>query len=201
MGSPILSIERSARNNPRIFLIMVRYIIAVAAIIGCALADDSAYAAPSASYSAADSGYAAPQAGYGAPSVEYGAPDNSYAAPSSYDATGYEYTAAQEDDAGFDLSKITELLPLFLAVFAPLLGALFGAKLNLASGILAPLSTAKIDLINAILSPFNLVLGNVGTCTPAGSGTSRSLDSLNFSPDSVLNMLMKANEIYNDYSS
>merc|ERR1712179_69754 len=197
MGSPILSIERSARNNPRIFLIMVRYIIAVAAIIGCALADDSAYAAPSASYSAADSGYAAPQAGYGAPSVEY-------------DAPGYEYTAAQEDDAGFDLSKITELLPLFLAVFAaiivaqlfaPLLGALFGAKLSLASGILAPLSTAKIDLINAILSPFNLVLGNVGTCTPAGSGTARSLDSLNFSPDSVLNMLMKANEIYNDYSS
>merc|ERR1712179_861275 len=198
MGSPILSIERSARNNPRIFLIMVRYIIAVAAIIGCALADDSAYAAPSASYSAADSGYAAPQAGYGAPSVEYGAPDNSYAAPSSYDA------------AGFDLSKITELLPLFLAVFAaiivaqlfaPLLGALFGAKLNLASGILAPLSTAKIDLINAILNPFNLVLGNVGTCTPAGSPRGLDSASLNFSPDSVLNMLMKANEIYNDYSS
>jgi hypothetical protein len=184
---------------------MVRYIIAAAAILGCALADDSAYAAPSASYSAADSGYAAPQAGYGAPSVEYGAPS----APSSYDATGYEYTAAQEDDSGFDLSKITELLPLFLAVFAaiivaqlfaPLLGALFGAKLNLASGILAPLSAAKIDVINAILSPFNLVLGNIGTCTAA---TGRSLGSPNFSmsPDSVLDMLMKANEIYNGYSS
>merc|ERR1712121_545252 len=199
----------STRNNTRIVIIMVRYLIALTAIVGCALADDSAYAAPSASYSAADSGYAAPQAGYGAPSVEYGAPDNSYAAPSSYDATGYGYTAAQEDDSGFDLSKITELLPLFLAVFAaiivaqlfaPLLGALFGAKLNLASGILAPLSSAKIDLINAILNPFNLVLGNVGTCTAA---TGRSLESPNFSmsPDNVLNMLMKANEIYNDYSS
>merc|ERR1712115_272532 len=196
----------STRNNIRIIVIIVRYLIALTAIVGCALADDSAYAAPSASYSAADSGYAAPQAGYGAPSVEYGAPDNSYAAPSSYDATGYEYTAAQEDDAGFDLSKITELLPLFLAVFAaiivaqlfaPLLGALFGAKLNLASGILAPLSSAKIDLINAILNPLNLVLGNVGTCTPA---TGRSMDSFNMSPDSVLNLILKANEVYNDYS-
>merc|ERR1712045_916795 len=192
----------STRNIPRILITMVRYLITLAAIVGCAFADDSAYAAPQASYSAADSGYAAPQAGYGAPSVEYGAPDNSYA------ATGYEYTAAQEDDSGFDLSKITELLPLFLAVFAaiivaqlfaPLLGALFGAKLNLASGILAPLSTAKIDLINAILNPLNLVLGNVGTCTPAGSG--RSLDSFNMTPDSVLNLILKANEVYNDYSS
>merc|ERR1712117_688665 len=103
----------------------------------------------------------------------------------------------------------TELPPLFLAVFAaiivaqlfaPLLGALFGAKLNLASGILAPLSSAKIDLINAILNPLNLVLGNVGTCTPAGSG-GRSLDSFNMTPDSVLNLILKANEVYNDYSS
>jgi len=189
---------------------MARYLIAFAAIVGCALADDSAYAAPSVSYNQAASGpaYAAPAPEYGAPSDGYGAPADAYA-PQEYAApTGYEYEAAQEDGAGFDLSKITELLPLFLAVFAaiivaqlfaPLLGMLFGAKLDLASGILAPLSTAKIDVINAILAPFSLVLGNVGTCTAA---TGRSLtQGFSMNPDSVINMLMKANEIYSDFSS
>merc|ERR1711881_90257 len=144
----------------------------------------------------------APDSGYGAPAAEY--TSDSYEQP-------YDSYEAAADDGGdlFDLSKILELLPLFLAVFAaiivaqlfaPLLGVLFGAKLNLASGILAPLSTAKIDLINAILNPLNLVLGNVGTCTPAGSG-GRSLDSFNMTPDSVLNLILKANEVYNDYSS
>merc|ERR1712147_259826 len=137
---------------------------------------------------ASEPAYAAPAAEYGAPDAAYGAPE--YAAPS-----GYEYTAAQEDDAGFDLSKITELLPLFLAVFAaiivaqlfaPLLGMLFGAKLDLASGILAPLSSAKIDVINAILNPFNLVLGNVGTCTAATGRVSPS--SFSVSPDNVISM-------------
>ena len=80
-------------------------------------------------------------------------------------------------------------------LFAPLLGVLFGAKLDLASGLLAPFSAAKIDLINAILSPFNLVLGNVGTCTPA---TGRALEgNWNVSPDNVLSMIYKATEIYN----
>lgn len=105
-------------------------------------------------------------------------------------------------------SQHWRILPLFLAVFAaiivaqlfaPLLGMLFGAKLDLASGILAPLSTAKIDVINAILAPFSLVLGNVGTCTAA---TGRSLtQGFSMNPDSVINMLMKANEIYSDFSS
>merc|ERR1719264_75665 len=156
---------------------------------------------------ASEPAYAAPAAEYGAPDAAYGAPDAAYGAPEYAAPSGYEYSAAQEDDSGFDLSKITELLPLFLAVFAaiivaqlfaPLLGMLFGAKLDLASGILAPLSSAKIDVINAILNPFNLVLGNVGTCTPAAG---RSLAS-NFSvkPDNVISMLMKANELYNDFS-
>ena len=49
--------------------------------------------------------------------------------------------------------------------------------------------------MNAVLSPFNLVLGNVGTCTPA---TGRSLDAgWSMDPDDVLNLMFKANEIYN----
>lgn len=188
---------------------MARYLIAFAAIVGCAIADDSAYAAPAVSY-ASEPAYAAPAAEYGAPDAAYGAPDAGYGAPEYAAPSGYEYTAAQEDDAGFDLSKITELLPLFLAVFAaiivaqlfaPLLGMLFGAKLDLASGILAPLSSAKIDVINAILNPFNLVLGNNdGTCTPAKGRGFPSSSSFNVSPDNVISMLMKANDLYNDFS-
>jgi len=186
-----------------------KYLIAIAAIAGCAIADDaahSAYAAPAVQYAAAPAAeYGAPSDGYGAPSDGYGAPADTYGAPQQYAEYTDAYAPAQED-GGFDLSKITELLPLFLAVFAaiivaqlfaPLLGLLFGAKLDLASGLLAPLSSAKIDLINAILNPFQLVLGNVGTCTPA---TGRSLGGAadwNMSPDNVLNMLFKANEIYN----
>merc|ERR1712244_61843 len=148
------------------------------------MADDASYAAPSVSE------------GYGAPSQGYDAQE--FAAPS-----GYEYTAAQEDDAGFDLGKITELLPLFLAVFAaiivaqlfaPLLGALFGAKVSLASGLLAPLSDAKVGLINAILAPFNLQL-----CA-ATTARENLGEGFKFNADSVINMLMKANEIYSDFS-
>jgi len=185
---------------------MARYLIAFAAIVGCAIADDSAYAAPAVSY-ASEPAYAAPEAAYGAPDAGYGAPDAGYGAPEYAAPSGYEYTAAQEADAGFDLSKITELLPLFLAVFAaiivaqlfaPLLGMLFGAKLDLASGILAPLSTAKIDVINAILNPFDLVLGNVGTCTAATGRASTS--GFSMKSDNVISMLMKANEMYNNFS-
>jgi len=189
-----------------LIITMARYLIAFAAIVGCAIADDSAYAAPAVSY-ASEPAYAAPEAAYGAPDAGYGAPDAGYGAPEYAAPSGYEYTAAQEADAGFDLSKITELLPLFLAVFAaiivaqlfaPLLGMLFGAKLDLASGILAPLSTAKIDVINAILNPFDLVLGNVGTCTAATGRASTS--GFSMKSDNVISMLMKANEMYNNFS-
>jgi len=192
---------------------MARYLIAFAAtaIIGCAFADESAYAAPAVSYGAPASDYGAPAAEYGAPSDGYGAPADAYGAPQQYaEPTGYEYAAEASDDSGLDLSKITELLPLFLAVFAaiivaqlfaPLLGMLFGAKLDLASGLLAPLSGAKIDLINAILNPFSLVLGNVGTCTPAVGRSLGGSAAWNMSPDNVLNMIFKANEIYSDFSS
>jgi len=185
------------------------------------------YTAPASEYGAPADAYGAPADAYGAPVDAYGAPADAYGAPAAdaYGApqyiaadptqqytepTGYSDAYAAEADTGFDLSSISSYIdiPFFLAVFAaiivaqlfsPLLGMLFGAKLDLTSSIVAPLTTAKINLVNAALSPFNLVLGNVGTCTPA---TGRSLDAgWSMSPDNVLSMLFKANEIYNDFSS
>ena len=161
----------------------------------------STAAAPVESYEA----YGVPAAP--AVSYDYGTPQQYAAQSNDYqqygEPTGYSDANAVEDASLFDLSSITSYLPFFLSIFAaiivaqlfaPLLGMLFGAKLDLASGILAPLSSAKIGLVNAVLSPFNLVLGNVGTCTPA---TGRSLGAgWNMSPDNVLNMIFKANEIY-----
>jgi hypothetical protein len=187
---------------------MAKYLIALVAIVGCAMADDASYAAPSVSYGAPAASYDAPAAEYGAPSEGYGAPSQGYDAQEYAAPSGYEYTAAQEDDAGFDLGKITELLPLFLAVFAaiivaqlfaPLLGALFGAKISLASGLLAPLSDAKVGLINAILAPFNLQLCDT-TGAAVGGGRENLGEGFKFNADSVINMLMKANEIYSDFS-
>lgn len=166
-------------------------------------------AAPAPSYGAPASEYGAPPPVYEAPSDAYGAPSDAYGVPQQYnEPTGYSDAYAAEADSGFDLSTLSSYLPFFLSVFAavivaqlfaPLLGMLFGAKLDLAQGLLAPLTSVKLDLVNAILSPFNLVLGNVGTCTPA---TGRSLDAgWSMSPDNVLNMIFKANEIYNDFSS
>jgi hypothetical protein len=92
----------------------------------------------------------------------------------------------------FDLSKITELLPLFLAVFAaiivaqlfaPLIGMLFGAKLGLAAGILGPLAAIPVAIIQAVLLPFNLQICTIdptGVNPPAikvRSFGSRSLDA------------------------
>ena len=128
------------------------------------------YGAP-VSYTAPAAEYGVPSAEYGAPSAEYGAPSDAYGAPQQYaDPTGYSNAYASEDDSEFDLLSMIDF-PFFLAVFAaiinaqlfaPLLGFLFGAKLDLASGIFDPLTSAKIGQVNSILSPFNLVLGNVG---------------------------------------
>ena len=150
---------------------MAKYLIALACV-ACVIADDSGYNAPS-------GGYASPAGGYGAPEQAYAQPS----APAGYDAPQAGYEAAA--DAGgdlFDLSKILELLPLFLAVFAaiivaqlfaPLLGMLFGAKINLANGLLAPLGDAKIGLINGVLAPFNLAVCTIAPLAVAGG---RSLD-------------------------
>lgn len=178
---------------------MARYIAALA-FIGAVIADGGNHV---------DSGYAAPQSAYASPQNDYAAPNNDYAAPQqsyapTYDAPTYEepqayapeysapgvgYEGGQLDTVdGFDLSKFTELIPLFIAVFAaiiiaqlvaPLFAVLFGAKVGLLGGLFAPLQGAKIALIQAILAPFNLVLGlNDGTCTPISrSFEARSMDS------------------------
>ena len=174
---------------------MARYLVLAFAMIGAAMCDDS--------------GYAAPASSYGAPS-NYGAPTAPAAPSDSYGFTGYEqpgYTApAAADDGGdlFNLDKILELVPFFLAVFAaiivaqlfaPLLGVLFDAKV----GLLAPFGNAKIDLINAILTPFNLSLCSVaadGTLSVAGTGREFS-SGFNLSPavvDTVANLVFSALE-------
>merc|ERR1712111_132550 len=185
---------------------MARYIAALA-LIGAVLADGGSHASHGA---AADTGsYAAPQSSYGSPQQDYAAPQQSHDAP-QYAAPAYEqpqetygapavgYESYQSPDYasaegaldtidGFDLSKLTELLPLFIAVFA----AIIGAKVGLLGGIFSPLGQAKFDVINAILAPFNLVLGNVGTCTAATFG-GRSIDDIG-----VVEMIDIANNMYN----
>ena len=179
--------------------------LAPAASYGAPAAPAPSYGSPASEYGAPAAEYGAPPPVYEAPSDAYGAPSDAYGVPQQYnEPTGYSDAYAAEADSGFDLSTLSSYLPFFLSVFAavivaqlfaPLLGMLFGAKLDLAQGLLAPLTSVKLDLVNAILSPFNLVLGNVGTCTPA---TGRSLDAgWSMSPDNVLNMIFKANEIYN----
>ena len=164
---------------------MAKYLITTLVLAASALADDSSayaapqggYAAPAAAYApAAPTGYGAPDSGYGAPAAEYAA--ESYEEPSSY------YGEPAEADAGgfdLDLSKILELLPLFLAVFAaiivaqlfaPLLGVLFNAKVGLLGGVLGPLGGIKGGLINIVLNPFGLQLCT--TATPPVAFTGRS---------------------------
>lgn len=163
---------------------MAKYLIASIALVALVSADGGshdagghdagAYAAPS-----GGGAYASPSGGYGAPAASYQEPsyqEPAYA-PAEYAAPDYA-APTYEADAGavaggdlFDLSKILELLPLFLAVFAaiivaqllgPLLGMLFGAKLGLAGGLLNPLADIKIDLINTVLAGFGLSLCNIG---------------------------------------
>ena len=198
---------------------MARYIAALA-LIGAVLADGGSHASHGA---VADPGtYAAPSSGYGSPQQDYAAPANDYAAP-AYSAPAYEqpqesygapvayetYDTPSYDGGvldtvdGFDLSKLTELLPLFIAVFAaiiiaqifaPLFAAIFGAKAGLLGGIFSPLGQAKFDVINALLAPFQLVLGNTGACAPATfppTGLGRSFGDID-----VLTMIEMAQNVY-----
>lgn len=119
-------------------------------------AQQASYGAPS------SSGYDASSAGYTAPEASYSAPGDSYAAGyNSYDYDG-GYVATQED-GGLDLSKLTELLPLFVVVFAAiilaqLLSPLFLQLLGLLVGVLPLALSVKRPIIDAILAPFNLQL-------------------------------------------
>jgi len=186
---------------------MNKFIVAVA-LFGAVMGDGtghghSAPAASASGYAAPADAYASPAAEYAAPSYEapaasYGAPtyEQEYAAP-AYEAapTGYDsgYGAPATEGLDFDLSQLTELLPLFVAVFAaiivaqlvaPLFGALFGAKVALFGGIFNPLGQVKFDIVNAILNAFSLQVANCvptnGACTGnAVFNAGRSLESLN----------------------
>merc|ERR1711944_3212 len=208
MGSPFLIIERVGAKEDA--AAMAKYLITTLVLAASALADDSSayaapqggYAAPSAAYApAAPAGYGPPDSGYGAPAAEY--TSDAYEQP--YDS--YEAEAADGGDL-FDLSKILELLPLFLAVFAaiivaqlfaPLLGVLFGAKVGLLGGILSPLGSIKIDAINAILSPFGLPLctNTAGVLAQATGRSSPSGFEMNKDVvDTAANFLYKAIQEY-----
>jgi hypothetical protein len=186
--------------------------VAALAFIGAAMADGvghsssgSGYAAPASSYASPSNDYAAPQASYGAPSYEqpaqtYEEPSASYGYEQEY-APSYSAEGAVLDSAGFDLDKITELIPLFIAVFAaiiiaqlvaPLFATLFGAKVTLLSGIFGPLVGAKVGVINAILNPFDLGLCNAACNAAATPRNARSLSDID-----VLDMIDIAQNMYN----
>lgn len=202
---------------------MNKFIIAVA-LFGAVMGDGtghghtapaasaSGYAAPADAYASPAAEYAAPS--YEAPAASYGAPtyEQEYAAP-AYEAapTGYDSGYGAPADAGldFDLSQLTELIPLFVAVFAaiivaqlvaPLFGALFGAKVALFGGIFNPLGQVKFDLLNAVLNPLGYSLANCAStarpCTNnAMISAGRALDNLN-----VIDMIEAASQIYNGES-
>merc|ERR1711990_1390726 len=199
MGSPVLNAgrERRKRTFHQHLIAMARYIAALA-LLGAVLADGT--------------GHSAPAASYGAPSYDtpsYDAPATGYAEPSaagyeSYDAPSY---GAADTVDGFDLSKILDLLPLFIAVFAaiilaqliaPLFGVLFNAKVGLLGGIINPFGQAKIDLINMVLIPLGYqICDSNGTCPAVWNG--RSLNTLTTLTDgefSIMNALEIAEKLY-----
>jgi len=118
---------------------------------------------------AAQQSYGAPASGYDSPAYSSPGADAGYAAPSDSYGGGYAdyydqggYVATQED-GGLDLSKLTELLPLFIVVFAAiilaqLLSPLFLQLLGLLVGVLPMALSVKRPIIDAVLAPFGLQL-------------------------------------------
>jgi len=221
MGSSILISLRERHNISRISILIMNKLFVAVVLFGAVYGDggshahapaaSSGYAAPQDAYASPASEYAAPQ--YSAPAASYDAPsyEQTYDAPAYEPATGYEVSAPsyQAADPGldFDLSKITELLPLFIAVFAaiivaqlvaPIFSMLFGAKVNFLGGILSPLGQAKVDLINVFLQPFDLTIAD---CTPTGSNpcTNRAVNvgsGRSFGDYDVLEMIDMAQRAY-----
>merc|ERR1711936_288378 len=210
MGSPFLIIERVGAKEDA--AAMAKYLITTLVLAAFAFADDnSAYAAPQGGYAAPSTAYApSAPASYGAPDAGYGAPAAEYTSD-SYEQPYDSYEAAADDGGDlFDLSKILELLPLFLAVFAaiivaqlfaPLLGVLFNAKVGLLGGVLGPLGGIKIGAINAILNPFGLQLCTTATPPVAFTGrSSASGFSLNKDMvDTAANLLYEAVSKYQSH--
>lgn len=190
---------------------MAKYLIPILALAASALADNAAhdagsYAAPPA-YSPPVDNYPPPDA-YGPPADTYGAPDpynaaptyedNSYAPQDSYGAVADCRTTGTCGDDLFDLSKISELLPLFLAVFAaiivaqlfaPLIGMIFGAKVGLATTIFTPFRGILVGLIQALLRPFNLALCDLDAAGMVTGIKVRSFGAKSFANDDMLDAM------------
>lgn len=177
-------------------------IVILAVIVGMALADDSGYGAPSSGYAVGgNSGYGAPSSpndGYGAPNDGYGAPTYQETAP-SYAPTGVE---AEEKDL-FNLDKLLELLPFFLAVFAAIiLAQLLAPLLAMLPGVFAPFGNVKIDFINLLLSPFALAICNIDGPTIAGTPPTARMMASGFNLgtpenlDQITNFLFEAVKLY-----
>ena len=197
---------------------MARYFAALA-LLGAVLADGGSHhaaSAPAASYGAPTGGYEqpsyeAPAASYAPASYEqpsYDAPATGYGEPSAtgYDASYSDQSFAVQDTVdGFDLSKLLELLPLFIAVFAaiilaqllaPLFMVLFDAKVGLLAGIINPFGQAKLDIINAIIVPLGYRLTNAaGTANAVWVNKGRSISEMG-----VLDAISIAEEMYNEFN-
>merc|ERR1711902_330218 len=120
----------------------------------------------------------APEASYAPATYEQPSYDSTYAEPTAtgYDASYADQTYAADTVDGFDLSKLLELLPLFIAVFAaiilaqllaPLFMVLFDAKVGVLGGIINPFGQAKLDIINAVLVPLGYRIANAAGSTNA----------------------------------
>merc|ERR1712038_1723067 len=182
-------------NISRITILNMNKFIVAVALFGVVMGDGGSHHAPAAH----DSGYAAPADAYASPAAEY-------AAPSAYEAPAAAY-GAPADSLDFDLSQLTELLPLFIAVFAaiiiaqlvaPLFGALFGAKVALFGGIFNPLGQLKFDAINAILNPFGFSFASCdGTTGRVCTTINAQFMGRSFSDIGILDMIDAANSLYN----
>jgi len=182
---------------------MAKYFAALA-LLGAVLADGGSHpSAPAAGYGAPTGGYEQPS--YDAPAASYEQPtyDASYVEPTGYDAS-YDQQAFSADTVdGFDLSKLLELLPLFIAVFAaiilaqllaPLFGVLFDAKVGLLGGIINPVGQLKLDVINAILNPLGFAIGNFPpTVNASFRSMGRSFSTEDFG---IIDMIMMAEKVY-----
>ena len=194
---------------------MARYFAALA-LLGAVLADGGSHhaapSAPASSYGAPSTGYeqpsyAAPEASYAPASYEqpsYDAPATGYGEPS---ATGYDasyadptYAADAATVDGFDLSKLLELLPLFIAVFAaiilaqllaPLFMVLFDAKVGLLGAIINPFGQLKLDIINAVLNPLGYAIANTPVANAQWIPKGRSISEFG-----VLDALAIADDMY-----
>lgn len=95
-----------------------------------------------------------------------------------------------QEDGGLDLSKLTELLPLFIVVFAAiilaqLLSPLFLQLLGLLVGVLPMALSVKRPIIDAVLAPFGLQLCDLKRKRSFGESFRSISDEMPFSDGQI----------------